>query len=211
MTAAAVMTYDSLVEDVLSYLERTDEATRAKIPTFIMLAESKISNEVKILGQIQVVSSNMEIGNPVINKPARWRETVSMNVTVAGKRYPVLSREYEYIRNYWPTATETSVPKYYADYDYDHWFVGPTPDDDYAFEVLYYERLQPLSSANQTNWLTINAPQVMLYGTLLESMPFLKNDDRLQLWQAVYDRALGALKKEDDKRSVDRQSVVVER
>ena len=71
MTAAAVMTYDSLVEDVLSYLERTDDATREKIPTFIMLAESKISNEVKILGQIQVVSSNMEVGNPVINKPAR--------------------------------------------------------------------------------------------------------------------------------------------
>ena len=210
MTAASVMTYDSLSADVLSYLERSDEATTQKIPTFIMLCESKISNEIKILGQLQVVTSNMEVGNAVINKPARWRETVSMNVTVAGTRQPVLNRRYEHLRNYWQDATSTDVPKYYADYDYDHWFVAPTPDDDYAFEVLYYERLQPLSSANQTNWLTINAPQLMLYGTLLEAMPFLKNDERIPLWQAMYDRALQSLKVEDTKRIVDRQAIAVE-
>jgi len=210
MTAASVMTYDSLSADVLSYLERSDEATIQKIPTFIMLAESKISNEIKILGQIQVVTSNMEVGNGIINKPARWRETVSMNITVAGVRRPVLNRRYEYLRTYWPDASQTDVPKFYSDYDYNHWFVAPTPNDDYAFEVLYYERLQPLSSANQTNWLTINAPQLMLYGTLLEAMPFLKNDERVPLWQAMYDRALQTLKIEDVKGIADRQAIAVE-
>jgi hypothetical protein len=52
MTVAAVMTYDSLVDDVETYLERTDQATIAKIPTFIMLAEQvlwPISNSLATL------------------------------------------------------------------------------------------------------------------------------------------------------------------
>jgi len=81
-----------------------------------------------------------------------------MNIVVAGKRQPVLIRRYEYLREYWPDATQTDIPVYYCAYNWDHWLVAPTPDDDYQFEVLYYERLQPLDSANQTNWLTEYAP-----------------------------------------------------
>jgi hypothetical protein len=211
MTVATVLTYDSLVADVLSYLERSDDATVQKIPTFIMLAESKIANEIKVLGQQKVVNSNLITGNGVLQKPARWRKTVSMNYTDAsGNRTPILLRKYEYLRTYWPSTSSTSAPKYYCDYDYDHWLIAPTPDSNYAFEILYYERLQPLDSSNQTNWVTINCPQLMLYGTLLEAMPFLKTDERMQMWQAEYDRIMNSLKTEDAGRIVDRQQVVTE-
>jgi hypothetical protein len=211
MTSATVLTYTSLVEDVMSYLERTDDATRDKVPTFIMLAESKLANEIKVLGQQQVVQGNFTQGNAVLQKPARWRKTVSMNyVDATGKRTPILLRKYEYLRNYWPDAVQENPPKFYCDYDYDHWLIAPTPDDTYSFEVLYYERLQPLSSTNQTNWLTQNCPQAMLYGTLLEAMPFLKNDERMPLWQQSYDRILASLKSEDFSRIADRQQVVTE-
>jgi hypothetical protein len=133
-----------------------------------------------------------------------------MNITVAGKRYPVLIRKYEYLREYWPDSTQTDIPKYYCDYNWDHWMVAPTPDDDYQFEVLYYERLQPLDSANQTNWLTEYAPQAMLYGTLLQAMPFLKNDDRIGTWQAMYQQAMDILTNEDKLRVADRQAIAVD-
>lgn len=210
MTVAAVMTYDSLVADISSYLERTDQATLEKIPTFIMLAEQVIAAEIKFLGNLTVQQSAMIATQPVIDKPARWHKTVSMNVVVAGERQPVLLRKYEYLREYWPNATDTGVPKFYCDYDYTHWLVAPTPSQAYTFEVLYYERVQPLDSSNQTNWFTIYAPQAMLYGTLLQAMPFLKNDERIPMWQAQYSQIMQVLKTEDIVRIADRQATVLD-
>jgi hypothetical protein len=204
---AVEMTYASLVTDISSYLERTDTATLQKIPTFIMLAEQVISTEIQFLGNLTVVTSTMNIGEPVIVKPARWRKTVSVNLIDNNQRQPVFLRKYEYLRNYWPNATATDTPIYYCDYDYTHWLVAPTPDLAYNYEVLYYERVQPLDATNQTNWFTQYAPQAMLYGSLLQAMPFLKNDERIPMWQAQYDRVIATLKAEDVARIGDRQTV----
>ena len=204
-----VMTYDSLTSTVLQYLERKDAAVVNAIPTFISLAEFEIAQEIKTLGQLQVVEANMQTENPILQKPARWRKTVSMSVTVAGKKQPVYLRKYEYLKNYWPDDTQTDVPLYYADTDWEHWYLAPTPDQGYAFEVLYYERIAPLSSVNQTNWLTQNAPNAMLYGTLLQAMPFLKNDQR-QIFQQKYMEAIKSLKTEDVARVGDRQALAVD-
>lgn len=205
---AVEMTYASLVTDISSYLERTDTATLQKIPTFIMLAEQVISTEIQFLGNLTVVTSTMNVGEPIIVKPARWRKTVSVNLIDNSQRQPVFLRKYEYLRNYWPNATQTDTPIYYCDYDYTHWLVAPTPDLAYNYEVLYYERVQPLDVTNQTNWFTQYAPQAMLYGSLLQAMPFLKNDERIPMWQAQYDRVIATLKAEDVARIGDRQTVV---
>ena len=208
-TPSWVLTYDSLTSTVLQYLERKDKAVVDAIPVFITLAEFEIAEQIKTLGQLQVAETNVTAGNPVMQKPARWRKTVSMNVTVNGKKQPVLLRKYEYLKNYWPDASQTSNPLFYADTDWDHWYLAPTPDQDYAMEVLYYERLAPLSSTNQTNWITQNAPNAMLFGTLLQAMPFLKNDQR-QIFQQKYSEAMQVLKGEDVARVGDRQAVAVD-
>jgi hypothetical protein len=210
MTTASVMTYDSLVENIQSYLERSDTATLEKIPLFIMLAEQIIASQIKFLGNMTVNTSTMVIGQSIIDKPARWHKTVSFNVTVAGQRQPVLLRKYEYLREYNPDASVTGVPAYFGDYDYTHWLVAPTPDAAYEFEVLYYERIQPLDSSNQTNWFTIYAPQALLYGSLLQAMPFLKNDERMPMWQQNYDLIIQTLKAEDVQRIGDRQATVLD-
>lgn len=208
-TPSWVLTYDSLTSTVLQYLERRDTAVVNAIPTFITLAEFEIAEQIKTLGQLQVVESTMTASNPVLQKPARWRKTVSMSVTVDGVKQPVYLRKYEYLKNYWPDTNQTSIPQYYADTDWDHWFLAPTPAVAYDFEVLYYERIAPLSSTNQTNWLTQNAPNAMLFGTLLQAMPFLKNDQR-QIFQQKYTESLQSLKAEDVARVGDRQAVAVD-
>ncbi len=208
-TPSWVMTYDTLTSTVLQYLERKDKAVVDAVPTFITLAEFEIAEQIKTLGQLQVAESTMLADNPLLQKPARWRKTVSMSVKVNGKKQPVLLRKYEYLKNYWPDSNQTDVPLYYADTDWDHWYLAPTPDQDYEFEVLYYERIAPLSSTNQTNWLTQNAPNAMLFGTLLQAMPFLKNDQR-QIFQQKYTEAMQTLKGEDVSRVGDRQAVAVD-
>jgi hypothetical protein len=208
-TPAAVLTYDSLTATVLQYLERTDQAVVNFIPTAIMLAEFEIAQDIKTLGQMLVVESTMSASNPVIAKPARWRKTVSMTLTTSsGQKQPIYLRKLEYLNSYSPNVSTTGTPLYYADYDADHWFVAPTPSANFAFEALCYTRLQPLASDNQTNWLTQNAPNAMLYGTLKQTAPFLKDDSRLAVWGGLFDAALAALKTEDQLRVGDRQSIV---
>jgi hypothetical protein len=209
-TPSWVMTYDSLTSTVLQYLERRDAAVVEAIPTFITLCEFEIAQYIKTLGQMEVVDSTMNIGNPVIAKPARWRKTVSMTLSNGGSKQPVLLRKLEYLNAYAQDVTATGTPLYYADYDFEHWIVAPTPNQAYAFEALCYTRLQPLSSAYQTNWLTQNAPNAMLFGTLKQTAPFLKNDARLALWKQMFDEALAALKTEDTLRVADRSAIAVD-
>jgi len=209
-TPSWVMTYDSLTSTVLQYLERRDAAVVEAIPTFITLCEFEIAQYIKTLGQMEVVDSTMNIGNPVIAKPARWRKTVSMTLSNGGEKQPILLRKLEYLNAYAQDVTATGTPLYYADYDFEHWIVAPTPNQAYSFEALCYTRLQPLSSAYQTNWLTQNAPNAMLFGTLKQTAPFLKNDARLALWKQMFDEALAALKTEDTLRVADRSAIAVD-
>jgi hypothetical protein len=210
MTAAYVMTYDNLVTDIAQYLERTDAATLAKIPTFIGLTEQKIATQLKILGNLTVQASTFIQGANIIDKPARWHKTVSFNITVAGRRRPVLLRTYEYLREYWPDPTQEDVPKFFADYDYTHWMIAPTPDAAYNFEILYYERIQPLDSSNQTNWFTIYAPQALLYGSLVEASMFLKNYDKAGAYGQQFEAIMQTMVVENKLRIADRQAVVMD-
>jgi len=130
-----------------------------------------------------------------------------MNVTVNGVRQPIFLRKYEYLREYWPNPTQQDVPFFYCDYDYTHWMIAPTPNAAYDYEVLYYERVQPLDATNQSNWFTEYAPQALLYGSLLQAMPFLKNDERIPMWQAQYEQIMNVLKTEDVARIGDRQAI----
>lgn len=209
-TPSWVMTYDSLTSTVLQYLERSDAAVVNAIPTFITLCEFEIAQNIKTLGQMEVVDSTMLIGNPVIPKPARWRKTTSMTLSVSGEKQPMLVRKLEYLNTYAQDVAATGIPLYYADYDYDNWLVAPTPNAAYAFEALCYTRLEPLSSSHQTNWLTINAPNAMLFGTLKQTAPFLKNDARLAVWKSMFDESLLALKTEDTLRVADRSAIAVD-
>ena len=199
------MTYDSLLVDVRRYLERgftqeSDQIVYDQLPRLITMGERRIARELKIEGFIRAVTTPLAVGVSVYMKPDRWRDTVSM--TVDGT--PICARSYEYIRNYWPDPAQTGAPAYYADYDYQHWIIAPTPETAQTLEILFYEQVRFLGDDFQTNWLTEYAPDVLLYATLLEATPFLKNDERVQVWQAIYDRAAQALNGEDLKRIMDR-------
>lgn len=212
---ATTMTFETLKQDVRRYLERgatyaSDPVVFEQIPRLINLAERRIARELKVQGFIVAVTGTMVPGQSVYAKPDRWRDTVSINIgTGAGlaNRTFLFTRDYEYCRSYWPNESETDTPVFYADYDYTHWLVAPTPNQAYPFEILYYELPPLLDDTIQTNWLTEYAPQLLLYGALLEATPFLKNDERIATWQQFYDRAAAMLNGEDLAKILDRSAV----
>lgn len=201
------MTYESLLVDIRRYLERgftadSDPIVYEQMPRLVTLAERRCARDLKIQGFIRAVETTLQPNLPVYLKPDRWRDTVS--ITVNGK--PIFARSYDYLRNYWPDEAQTGVPQFYADYDFQHWLFAPTPNAAIPAEILYYEQPALLGEEQQTNWLTDYAPDMLLYACLLEATPFLKKDERIQLWQTMYERAMQAVSGEDLKRITDRTS-----
>ena len=199
------MTYDSLVLNIQQYMERDDADFVAQIPNLIALAESSIAAELKTYLQLIVVETNLATNQTVLNKPARWRKTVSMKVN--GK--PVLLRSQDYVAQYLSESTN-GQPQYYSEYDFNNWNFAPAPNTSYPVEIIYYAEVQPLDETNQQNLWTAIAPQAMLYGALLQAQGYLKALDKLPVWKGYYTDAIAALKKEDNSRRVDRNTSVQE-
>lgn len=207
---AYVMTFDSLKQDLRRYLERgfteqDDPLVYEQIPRLINMAERRIARELKVQILQTVVTSTLQAGVSVYPKPDRWRDTVSMNYGTTD-RTPLFTRSYEYCRSYWPDEGETGTPQFYCDYDYKHWLIVPTPATAADIEILYYELPPLLDDENQQNWITDFAPNLLTYGALLEATPFLKQDERIQMWQGFYDRAAQTLNGEDLSKILDRNA-----
>jgi hypothetical protein len=69
--------------------------------------------------------------------------------------------------------------------------LGPFPDKQYTVEVIYYAKLPKLTATNTTNWLLADHPDFYLYATLLQAAPYLKDDDRIGIWQGIVGEAEG--------------------
>jgi hypothetical protein len=205
MSGAYQMTYDNLIADVITYMERDDAGFIAQIPSLIGLAESAIAAELKTLLQLTVVETTLAQNQVVLQKPARWRKTVSMKVNGA----PIVLRSQDYIAQYQSEST-AGTPKYYAEYDYNNWAIAPAPAASASVEIIYYSEIQPLDTSNQQNLFTRECPQAMLFGTLLQAQGYLKALDKLPVWKSYYTDSLAALKKEDNSRRIDRNTTVQE-
>jgi hypothetical protein len=204
---AETTTFNSLKDDLKRYLERgypEDTEVVAQIPRLINAAERAIASQLKILGLLEAVTSDLTAGVSVYAKPDRWRETVSM--AAGTPRRQIFARGYEYCRTYWPDETLRDVPEFYADYDYLHWLIVPTPVATIPWEIMYYQLPQLLDNVNQSNWLSEYAPNVLLYRSLLEATPFLKNDERIQVWEGFYRDELGKLDVNNIRKVVDRNT-----
>jgi hypothetical protein len=199
-------TYAQLAELVPQYAERTDAAFAAQVPTFVALAENRLATEMKQQGFQAVVSGTLPTTSSM-EKPSYWKETISFYYTnAAGERLPLFLRALEYVRNYWPNSSLQSTPQFYADYNATHFLLGPTPSEAFDFELVYYARLQPLSDSNQSNWLTLNAPQALFAAIMVEACRYIKSP-RQPVWEDMYQSSTGGLKQENAERQADRTTV----
>ena len=173
------MDYNSLVNQIIQYFKRTDIDFRSQIPNFIQQAVNRIYLEVKNIGFETVVNGNMVIGNPILIKPANWRENITLNITdnrfaPAQVRFLDL-RTKEYCQTVWPHPTQTAKPEYYADSGYGNIYIAPTPEYAYPFEWIFLS-VPLFSIQNPTNFLTERYSQLLLYTSYLEAALFVKED-----------------------------------
>lgn len=203
-------TFTALAAEIKSYIERDD--LDAVIPSFINLAEQRIVRDTKSLVIENVVTDSFTNTVAVYAKPTNWVRTLSFNYgsgTGNNEATQLILHDYEYIKQYWPNRTltlATKPPKFYADYDFNHFIIAPTPNANYPFELIYLQQPQYLTQQNQTNIISINASDLLFYASMINAMRYLMRDERIPVWEQPYMQALAAFNGQDDMRVTDRAS-----
>jgi len=194
----ALSTYTELKDAVADWLDRSD--LTARIPDFIALAEARISRDLRI----------------------RPMEVRSIMYTTSGQKYFNLPGGYIQMRNIQLNTNPTTPLEYITPEMLDRLYgsnttgkpraytligdeiqLSPIPDSAYELEMAFYEKFTALGDGTSgtvtSNYLTKNAPDVLLYGSLLEAEPFIKNDERVAVWLNGYSNAVEKLQKADQR------------
>ncbi len=191
-----ITTYTGLITGVTEYLARDQDTTLiARIPTFIQLAEAKFNRmlfvrqmEARSTTTVDITTSEPEM----ISLPSDFQSMRRVRLSsVTGK--PILEfksgvqmDEYRY-----SISNVAAQPKYFTVFGTEM-ELGPTPNSNVTIEMVYRANVPALAS-NSSNWLLTLAPDLYLYGALLESAPYIKEDNRIQTWALGYSNALDGL------------------
>lgn len=198
------MDYATLSSSIQAYVENdfpesvgSGSLTSAEqIATFVTQAEQRIYNNVQLLELRKNVTGLCTQNNKYLTVPTDWLANFSLAVIdpVSGDYSYLLNKDVAYIREAFPSPTDTGTPTHYAMFDQDSYILGPTPDQNYNVELHYFYYPESITTSG-TSWLGDNFDSVLLYGALLEAYTFMKGEpDVLLEYQKRYDNAFVMLK-----------------
>jgi hypothetical protein len=211
------MTYTELVAAIQTYTENNfptitlaDSSTvssTTQIARFVQQAEQRIYNTVQFPSIRKNVTGIVTTGNSYLSCPVDFLSTYSLAVIDATGAYEyLLNKDVNFIRQAYPTPTDTAMPKYYALFgpattsgptptvtNELSFILGPTPDANYTVELHYYYYPESITTASSgQTWLGDNFDSVLLYGSLVEAYTFMKGEsDLIALYDGKYKEALG--------------------
>jgi hypothetical protein len=183
-----ITTYATLKTAVADFLNRDD--LTSVVPTFIALAEADMQRKVRHWRMETRSTAQLDTQFSAI--PSDWVETIRFYLTTGETSRLELISQAEMIDRKEADSNVTGRPYYYA-MTGSQFELYPVPDGTYAGELLYYAKIPALSDSATTNWLLTNAPDAYLYGALIHSAPYLKDDARIQIWAALYQSAIDGL------------------
>ena len=191
-------TYAQLKTAIQDYTENTESSFVTNLPTFIQNAESRIFKLVDLEVFRKNATSELSTGgDPYLSVPTDYLASFSMSITVSNEKQFLLQKDVNFIQEYSPNPATTGVPKYYAFFDIDNFIVAPTPDSAYPVELHYYYKPASLTAGSDsgTTWLSENAPNAMLYGSLVEAYTYMKGEqDMLTMYEKQFTEALTRIK-----------------
>ena len=184
----SITSYSELKTAIADFLNR-DDLTSA-VPTFITLAESSIQRRIRHWRQEKRSTITLDAQYEAL--PADFLEAIRFYVTSNGTN-PLEPISQADMLDRKQLARDTSGrPRFYA-MTAGQFELYPVPDGSYDAEIYYYSRIPALSDVAPTNWLLEYFPDVLLYGALVHSAPYLKDDARIQIWSALYQEAVDSI------------------
>jgi hypothetical protein len=194
----AGFTYGTLKTAIQDYLDNSETTFTNNLDNFIQTAEERILKAVQLPVFRKNVTGSVTASDTYLAAPDDFLAPYSLAVIDGSNNYSyLLLKHVSWIRDYTPAVATTGEPLYYAIFDNDSFILAPTPNSNYSVELHYYYRpnsLTTVSSSSQT-WLSENAPNAMLYGSLVEGAVFMKSDPQtIALYDSKFQEALGMLK-----------------
>lgn len=198
----AISTYSELQSAIADWLLRTD--LTSVIPSFIDLAEAKFNRRIRDYRMVAQADATATDG--YLSVPTDWLENIRFQLNTS----PITTLEYvtpdqaaEELRL---SGSGNARPRFFSMIGSNFQLV-PTPDTSYTAELTYYAKIPALSDSNTSNWLLTTAPDLYLYGTLMEAAPYLDDDQRIQTWGSLYEQGMNALQIESDRAKVGSSSI----
>ena len=190
----AINTYGTLQTAVANWLDRDDLS--ARIPEFISLCEAIFNRTLRIRAMETTVSDSTPSGSKEDALPTGYLQMREIHLETS----PVVSLSYitPEIMYRIRAGSTNSKPNSYTIMG-DNILFGPTPNSVYTYSMTYYKAIDALSDYATTNWAILNAPDLYMYGTLLQAEPFLMNDERVPLWERGFRQAISDLQEQDNK------------
>lgn len=189
----SITSYSQLKTAIADFLNRDDLA--ATVPTFISLAEADISRQLRHWQMEERATAEMDTQYSAV--PPDWIETIRFQTAENGTRPLELISRAEMLERRANARDAVGRPQFYT-MAAGQFEVFPTPDQTYNAELLYFARVPTLSDAAPTNWLLTAASDAYLYGALVHSAPYLKDDARAVTWASFYQSAIDALNTASD-------------
>tara|TARA_R110002020_G_scaffold131211_1_gene293492 strand:- start:500 stop:1126 length:627 start_codon:yes stop_codon:yes gene_type:complete len=190
----AINSFTTLKSAIANWLDRDDLSDQ--LPDFIALNEALFNRVLRIRPMETIVTEATVGGTKSYDLPTGYVQMREIHLDTS----PVTSLQYitpEMLYRVW-AGSSSGKPDSYSIIG-DKIFFGPTPDSVYNYTMTYYKTFEGLSDSNTTNWVILNAPDVYLYGALLQAEPFLQNDQRIPVWERGLRQALSDLQSQDDK------------
>jgi hypothetical protein len=183
-----IATYAELQSTAADFLNRDD--LTAVIPTFIRLAESRIDRDLRHYRQEKRSTAQLNAQYSAI--PSDYLSTIRIQILdgATSEVQPISTAQMLQLRG--DRFDLTGRPTHYA-LTAGGLELYPTPDMAYNISWVYYGRVAALSVSNTTNWLLTEAPDAYLYGALIHSAPYLKDDAKVALWDGLYKAAMDNL------------------
>lgn len=190
----AITTYAELQSAISDWLNRDDLAS--VVPTFISLAEARINRELRHFNMVKrsTAAADTRYSTP----PGDWLETVRFHITDNPPSDLELISQNDMAQIREQSGNTQGRPRFYAVTAGEFEFL-PTPDQSYTSELVYYADIPTLSDSNTSNWLLSKYPDIYLYGALVQSAPYLDEDQRTTTWAALYQSAVDAANMESEK------------
>lgn len=186
-------TYTGLKASVADFLNRTN--LTAQIPDFIRIAEVRTYRTIRIPPMEVVTTPQTGLTTGRITVPTDFLELKSM-VLVTDPPKELMRRPLAEVR---ALNSPTGRPRAFSRLDQE-WIFGPLPDQQYDVEIFYYKELaQLVTTTNETNYFTVSAPDILLFGALREAARFMKDDTEFQRWSQLYRTAVAELQQFSDR------------
>jgi len=189
----SLATYSDLKTAVANYLARTDLTTQ--IPDFIRFAELRLRRELRIRQMLKSVTTTTTGGDSTVQLPTDFLEARDFYVSTNPIQPLTFASPAIFSRNTY--TTRSGKPLNYTILA-SEFKLSPVPDSTYTLELLYYSAPTFMSDTNSSNAFMANAPDALLYASLLEAEPYLMNDARINTWGALYERTITTLIKSDE-------------